>query len=309
MSLKRPGRGRLRLLASLLIAALLLLPCSAYADGAQETLDETIEELFERYRLTEKNFAIGFRALSDGTEYWYNADKLFETASLYKLPLNMYFYELEAAGEIAPDEPIYGVPLDYCHEQSLVYSNNELSQLMIDWIGSYRQFKDIAFGYTGLDESERSFDYYASGGFTARMMVGMLQTLWDDPETFGQETEYLKEANPGEYLESGDCGLEIAQKYGYEHYDGVLNICIAGIVYTDEPFLITVLTRGVGWAEVLMGELCDAFAEYEQTREHVEPEPPETAADCPAEQPASVIEDALRFALRLTPFAFVSELI
>ena len=68
MSLKRPGRGRLRLLASLLIAALLLLPCSAYADGAQETLDETIEELFERYRLTEKNFAIGFRALSDGTE-------------------------------------------------------------------------------------------------------------------------------------------------------------------------------------------------------------------------------------------------
>ena len=221
----------------------------------------------------------------------------------------MYFYELEAAGEIATDESIYGVPLDYCHEQSLVYSNNELSQLMVDWIGSYRQFKDIAFGYTGLDESERSFDYYASGGFTARMMVGMLQTLWDDPETFGQEIEYLKEANPGEYLESGDCGLEIAQKYGYEHYDGVLNICIAGIVYTDEPFLITVLTRGVGWAEVLMGELCDAFAEYEQTREHVEPEPPETAADCPAEQPASVIEDALRFALRLTPFAFVSELI
>ncbi len=205
MSLKRPGRGRLRLLASLLIAALLLLPCSAYADGAQETLDETIEELFERYRLTEKNFALGFRALSDRTEYWYNADKLFETASLYKLPLNMYFYELEAAGEIAPDESIYGVPLDYCHEQSLVYSNNELSQLMVDWIGSYRQFKDIAFGYTGLDESERSFDYYASGGFTARMMVGMLQTLWDDPETFGQEIEYLKEANPGEYLESGDC--------------------------------------------------------------------------------------------------------
>ena len=127
MSRKRPGRGRLRLLASLLLAALLLLPCSARADGAQETLDETMEELFERYRLTEKNVALGFRALSDGTEYWYNADKLFETASLYKLPLNMYFYELEAAGEIASDEPIYGVPLDYCHEQSLVYSNYELS--------------------------------------------------------------------------------------------------------------------------------------------------------------------------------------
>lgn len=308
MSRKRPGRGRLRLLASLLLAALLL--CSpALADGAADALDAAVGALFEEYDLSERNFALGFRALSDGTEYWYNADKLFETASLYKLPLNMYFYELEAAGELASDESIYGVPLDYCHEQSLVYSNNELSQLMVDWIGSYRQFKEIAFGYTGLDESERGFDYYASGGFTARMMVGMLQTLWDDPETFGQEIEYLKEANPGEYLESGECGLEIAQKYGYEHYDGILNICIAGIVYTDEPFLITVLTRGVGWAEVLMGELCDAFAEYEQTRERVEPVPPETGAEGPSVQPVSALLDAARLALRLAGFPFAAGLI
>lgn len=308
MSRKRPGRGRLRLLASLLLAALLL--CSpALADGAADALDAAVGALFEEYDLSERNFALGFRALSDGTEYWYNADKLFETASLYKLPLNMYFYELEAAGEIASDEPIYGVPLDYCHEQSLVYSNNELSQNMIDWIGSYRQFKDIAFGYTGLDESERGFDYYASGGFTARMMVGMLQTLWDDPDTFGEAIEHLKKAHPGEYLESGECGLEIAQKYGYEHYDGILNICIAGIVYTDEPFLITVLTRGVGWAEVLMGKLCDAFAEYEQTRERVEPVPPETGAEGPSVQPVSALLDAARLALRLAGFPFAAGLI
>lgn len=308
MSRKRPGRGRLRLLASLLLAALLL--CSpALADGAADELEAAVGALFEEYDLSERNFALGFRALSDGTEYWYNADKLFETASLYKLPLNMYFYELEAAGELEPDGAVYGIPLDLFHEQSLVYSNNELSQNMIDWIGSYRQFKDIAFGYTGLDESERGFDYYASGGFTARMMVGMLQTLWDDPETFGQEIDYLKEANPGEYLESGECGLEIAQKYGYEHYDGILNICIAGIVYTDEPFLITVLTRGVGWAEVLMGELCDAFAEYEQTRERVEPVPPETGAEGPSVQPVSALLDAARLALRLAGFPFAAGLI
>lgn len=309
MSLKRPGRGRLRLLASLLLAALLLLPCSARADGAQETLDETMEELFERYRLTEKNFALGFRALSDGTEYWYNADKLFETASLYKLPLNMYFYELEAAGELEPDGAVYGIPLDLFHEQSLVYSNNELSQNMIDWIGSYRQFKDIAFGYTGLDESERDAEYYACGGFSARMMVGMLQTLYDDPDTFGEAISYLKDAQPGQYLESGDCGLEVAQKYGYEYYDDILNVCIAGIVYTEEPFLMTVLTRGVGEAGVLMGKLCDAFAEYEQTRERVEPVPPETGAEGPNVQPVSVLLDAARLALRLAGFPFAAGLI
>lgn len=308
MSRKRPGRGRLRLLASLLLAALLL--CSpALADGAADALDAAVGALFEEYDLSKRNFALGFRALSDGTEYWYNADKLFETASLYKLPLNMYFYELEAAGELEPDGAVYGIPLDLFHEQSLEHSNNELSQAMLDWIGSYRQFKDIAFGYTGLDDSLRDAEYYACGGFSARMMVGMLQTLWDDPETFGQEIDYLKEANPGEYLESGECGLEIAQKYGYEHYDGVLNICIAGIVYTDEPFLITVLTRGVGWAEVLMGKLCDAFAEYEQTRERVEPVPPETGAEGPNVQPVSALLDAARLALRLAGFPFAAGLI
>ena len=69
MSRKRPGRGRLRLLASLLIAALLLLPCSARADGAADELEAAVGALFEEYDLSERNFALGFRALSDGTEY------------------------------------------------------------------------------------------------------------------------------------------------------------------------------------------------------------------------------------------------
>lgn len=62
MSRKRPGRGRLRLLASLLLAALLL--CSpALADGAADALDAAVGALFEEYDLSERNFALGFRAL------------------------------------------------------------------------------------------------------------------------------------------------------------------------------------------------------------------------------------------------------
>ena len=76
----------------------------------------------------------------------------------------MYFYELEAAGELEPDGAVYGIPLGFFHEQSLEHSNNELSQAMLDWIGSYREFKDIAFGYTGLDDSLRDAEYYACGG-------------------------------------------------------------------------------------------------------------------------------------------------
>ena len=72
---------------------------------------------------------------------------------------------------------------------------------------------------------------------------------------------------------------------------------------------MTVLTRGVGGAGVLMGKLCDAFAEYEQTRERVEPVPPETGAEGPSVQPVSALLDAARLALRLAGFPFAAGLI
>ena len=80
-------------------------------------------------------------------------------------------------------------------------------------------------------------------------------------------------------------------------------------MYTEEPFLITVLTRGVGRADELMGKLCDAFAAYEQGRERVEPVPPETGAEGPNVQPVSALLDAARLALRLAGFPFAAGLI
>ncbi|HIS66527.1 MAG TPA: hypothetical protein IAC18_03075, partial [Candidatus Scatomorpha merdipullorum] len=73
-------------------------------------------------------------------------------------------------------------------------------------------------------------------------------------------------AQPDQYLKSGALGVPIAQKYGYERYDGVLHVAVAGIVYTEEPFLLTILTRGSYAAVDAMGELCDAFAEWESGR-------------------------------------------
>lgn len=122
MNRVKAGRGR-RLLPAFLLIFALLLPCPA----AALDLEEELGPLFEEYRLTENNFAMGFRSMHDGTEYWYNEDKLFETASLYKLPLNMYFYELEAAGELSPEDKVSGIELSRCHELSLVNSNNEIS--------------------------------------------------------------------------------------------------------------------------------------------------------------------------------------
>ena len=119
---------------------------------------------------------------------------------------------------------------------------------MLDWIGSYREFKDIAFGYTGLDDSLRGHGvlrlrrlFRADDGRHAADALATTRT------PSAQAIELPERVpSPGNTSRAGTAASRVAQKYGYEHYDGVLNICIAGIVYTEEPFLITVLTRGVG---------------------------------------------------------------
>ena len=46
----------------------------------------------------------------------------------------------------------------------------------------------------------------------------------------------------------------------------MLHVAVAGIVYADEPFLIAILTRGSYSAVDAMGELCDAFADWDAQR-------------------------------------------
>lgn len=297
MNRVKAGRGR-RLLPAFLLIFALLLPCPA----AALDLEEELGPLFEEYRLTENNLAMGFRSMHDGTEYWYNEDKLFETASLYKLPLNMYFYELEAAGELSPEDKVAGIELSRCHELSLVNSNNEISMAMVDRLGSYAELKRIALGYCGMSEEEAGPDYYPSVGFTARMMVGILQYLYDRPETFAEQIALMKTAQPDEYLRSGSCEYEIAQKYGAKVYDdGILNVCIAGIVYTDEPFLVAIYTHGVGGAGELMGKICDVLVEYEEERQAPEPSPEPTpeVSPAPGTDLKALLCLTLRMALRL----------
>lgn len=80
MSRRTTGRGQCILLASLLVFTLLSAPARADASGPGDLIDDFIAA----NSLNERNFALAFRSTYDGTEYLYNADKLFDTASLYK---------------------------------------------------------------------------------------------------------------------------------------------------------------------------------------------------------------------------------
>ena len=256
-----------RAFAALFAALMLILPGLADASEAGGGPERFVPEIMESgYGFRDSNYAVGFRSLYDGETWLYNADEYFKVASVYKLPLNMYFYELENAGEIDPDTIISGLSLEQCHYYSLEYSHNAISEAMLEYLGGYSQYKRDILKYIGDAEDTVTSEYYYENAFTARMVLNILDYLSSHSDDFEDQIAHMLAAQPEQYLESGELDCEIAQKYGYQNYDGTLHIAVAGIVCADEPFLITILTRANYGAVNAMGELCGAFAAGEKQR-------------------------------------------
>jgi hypothetical protein len=96
-------------------------------------------------------------------------------------------------------------------------------------------------------------------------MTDVMKTLFSEPERFPHVADCLKQAQPGHYfhLILGD-DVPIAQKYGYYHddEDGSDWTHTAGIFYTPNPFILTVMTRYGGMGESIIGDLGVLFFEY-----------------------------------------------
>ncbi len=256
----------LALTLALAFVILTALPVHADGEGSAPSPDEFVEEIMSEAYIRDGNYAVAFMSLYDGETWFYNEESYFKVASVYKLPLNMYYYELEAAGELTADSLVAGLPLSQCHYYSLEFSNNPISEAMFARLGGYTAFKELVLPYTGYAEDELEPAYYYENAFTARMVLNILNYVWEHQDTFEELIGHMLLAQPDEYLESGSLECDIAQKYGYESYDGVLHVAVAGIVYSDEPFLITILTRGSYAAVNAMGQLCDAFAAWDGQR-------------------------------------------
>ena len=89
-----------RLTAILLALLTFVLPAFAGGEESVPGPDEFVPEIMGEYFRSDENYAIAFRSMYDGETWLWNSDEYFKVASVYKLPLNMYFYELEAAGAI-----------------------------------------------------------------------------------------------------------------------------------------------------------------------------------------------------------------
>lgn len=243
---KRRG-GALLLLASMLLA-LTAGVSAADAEPAEDTLETRVAQFMEENYLNEQNFSMSYYNTVTGESYAFEDTHMMVAASTYKLPLNLYYYQQELAGEIAPDALIAGVyRLSDCHYQSLVWSNNEISEAMLYQIGSFQEYKQTMRTFTDMTDDEIDPRYYSGNLYCTRMMMDALKYLYDHAADYEEMLSYMKEASPQNgYFRKYVTECEVAHKYG--SFEGAEND--TGIIYAGQPFLLAVYTQNVAGEEI-----------------------------------------------------------
>lgn len=246
--------------------SVLLLAGGVRAAQPERTLAERFDALRETYGLNEENFAVSYYDTVTGEEYNWNETAMLVAASTYKLPLNLYYYEMQNKGEISGDTIITegGATLDRCHYLGLVESNNEVSIALLYRIGDFRTYKETMRRYFTMTDDEIDPKYYQDNYYCTRMMMETLQYLYANAEQFPEMLEYMKQSLPRDayflhYLPEDE--VVIAHKYG--SFEGAEND--TGIFYTEQPFLLAVYTQSVGEEVVAQA----ALLAYEYNQEQI----------------------------------------
>ena len=223
--------------------------------GFPESVEAIVDSLREKYGLDETNFSVAYRCPETDETYFFNENEFMKAGSIYKLPLNMLWYDLENTGVYAPDTEISGVSLPEAHYRSMVLSENEISEDMLFALGDFGHFKrEILNRYGGLAYEDVPDRYWRTNYLSAAFLLNTLQALYDRQEDFSELLALMKEAQLGEYMRRYSGAVEVAQKYGW--YDDCVHT--VGVTFTERPFLLAVFTCGVpgyGVAEEVIGRL------------------------------------------------------
>lgn len=277
-------RKTLRLLASLLLCALLLPGSLVWATGAggdntadslaspadpNSIIDGTvltskIQKVLEERSIDPKKISVGYYYSATGDSWYFNGDTWFYPASMYKVPLVMLLAEKVHNGELTQDSKVYDGVVADIEEHILTYSNNDWAHAIRKYLGGDAQWRADAKKYAQLTEEDYDPDYLDYCYFSNRYMTQVMTTLYTQRERFPNVVECLLTAEPeGYYRQTLGEQYEIAQKYGsFEDSRGVkFNHC-AAIIYTPNPIVVTVMTRDVSRYEAAIAEIGQLLADY-----------------------------------------------
>ena len=292
-------------------------------DGGASIVDQDwdtiIRDLLAEHYLYDTQVAVGYLNLVTGEEHYLNPDEYMTAASMFKLPLCMYYTELLKTGQATWDEQKEGEPYKAVQDEMLLYSDNKAAQRLWEKLGGYGTFRQLTASYMGADPEEIKGLNEQYNRYTARQFITCLKLLYDENERFPDIIETMKQAMPDRYFRLHENRFPIAHKFGYipstlPGEESVLNDC--GIVYTSQPFALVCFTRNGGAAEQFLTSCCTAMCDYteasaalaaaqeaaEKARAEASVTPEPEASEAPADE-ASWPGSALlaRLSSRLSP--------
>ena len=267
-----------RILA-LLLCLVLLGGTVAFAEGSYippeeedygildpEALQQIVDAYCDRKGLNRENISVGFCYTATGDTWYYNPDTWYYSASMYKVPVMMILAERYKAGEITDETRISGLTLAEANEYILVYSHNDYAHAMMHYIGTDAECRTLYQDYAELPKEYYVQDFYDYSYFTARFMTQVMQTLYYEQERFPNVIDHLLLAQPGQYFKAGITDVPVAQKYGnFQDSMGRQFTHDTGIIYTDNPFILTIMSKNMGQSDAVVADFCHDFEDYART--------------------------------------------
>lgn len=302
----RRGKTPVRRLLALVCCAALLcgLTLPAFAEGEEgglldpAALTALVEDFLKDNGIPAKNVGIGFCYTATGEEWFYNPDTWFYPASVYKVPLMMVLAEHVSAGLVSEQEVIAGLELPKLFDYIIIHSNNDYAHQVRTFLGGDEVWRGEAKQYAGLADDYYDPDYMEYCYFSPRYITKVVETLYADPERFPMVLDRMLKADQAHYFRLPDemHVYDIAQKYGsYLDMQNSNWNHTTGIIYTPNPFVLTVMTLNVQNYEWVIGQLAVRFKDYvlgldAQLAPYVEEKAEQDAADQAAREEREAAE-------------------
>lgn len=241
----------------------------------QQGLDERIQAYLTANGISSASVQYSIEDLTTHERFTKDAQMNVTVASVYKLPLAMLYYEKIAEGEVS-EQTLYtyeashyeqGGPISLRYsvgdqielgellEALIIESDHTAGHILYENLGGWPAFKQAITKYSDTPQSDEFFSY--DNVLNADYVGDVLGYLYAHEEEYAQLIDDLKEAMPGEYLESV-IQPETAQKYGL--YDVYRNV--AGIVYGEHPYSIAIFSSLGESGSRVIGEINAICYEY-----------------------------------------------
>jgi len=242
---------------------------------ADAKLKKLILDFEEDNDVDSDSIAVSYYNFDTGVTYTQNGSAQMTAASTYKLPLNMYMYDLIAKGKITKNTKLtftsssyaddYGIvsmgysvgdsiSLGTLMESSIVNSDNNASLMMINYLGGWSDYVADIQKYSDEDADKADYD---NNNIRVNYMMDVLRYLYKNSSDYSELLANMKKACSGKYLQKY-VDVKVAHKYG--NYDTAQND--TGIVYADSPYAVAIYTDGVTNAEDLIGRLNKKLLEF-----------------------------------------------